>query len=950
MISTLPHRTFPLLPQSRMTAFQLSTSLVLFGSALLFAADAPKTSESDKPINSLRNLASTRETPPERTAKPAAAVNNNLPSLRALATDKDGFNKEEPATDSTDRNPLMRALAQNAAAPTPPPDATAAPADAATPTTAVPSKGSYRGRSGRGGAPGGGASSSGDESEGMKIEGDKVSLQFPNNSITDILGIYERLTNKTLVKDSGIFEGQTISLVTPIPVEKEEAIKLIEASMLTNGYAIVADSSGKSARILPTRTQGITQAAAGAMFSQGVKFYESVKDIPDNESIVSHFIKLTYLDPAQAATILGNHVGLNVFGRITPVTTPPGLLVTENATIVKQLVGIKDIIDQPDSASTLVTKFVPLKYADAATVAQIIQATLDAQATDKKDKGMTTIRGQASPFASRSAQPGAPPAAPAAAPTAAISISGLNNANGQGKIQAKAQVVADTRLNQILIVAEPADYTYITSLITEFDKTVEVPEPYERLLKNVYSVDVLSVLADLLKEATKGNTQLPGGGTLAAQSPQSLVSSSNSLLTGRSNAANQRGGTISNANGSSASSSTTATKNAVTEQLIESSQDNAPVGVLINKTRIIADPLANSIIVIGPKEDQDKVNQLLDKLDRRSPQVYLATVIGELTLSNGVNLGVDYLQQFHKTGGNSGFTSSFNNVRPDVITGKNISDIRNNLITTAFGPAAGFNIYGQLSSTLGTYVNALESTNDFKIISRPSVFALNNKKAVISSGQSVPYASSTTTNTNSASANSNGSITATTEYVDAVLQLEVIPLINPDGEVTLRISQINNTVLSYQQIGNSTAPLLSTQKLTTTATVPTGNTIVLGGLISEQNKKTTDGVPYISRVPLLGRLFKTDNTTKDRKELIVFIQPTVVDDPASMRQASVNEDLRSKVGADAYKTFPDQTPPKAGAVQTRAEQATTQDTDKPRKRWFDVFKSNDKPVAPGTRK
>ena len=144
--------------------------------------------------------------------------------------------------------------------------------------------------------------------------------------------------------------------------------------------------------------------------------------------------------------------------------------------------------------------------------------------------------------------------------------------------------------------------------------------------------------------------------------------------------------------------------------------------------------------------------------------------------------------------------------------------------------------------------------------------------------------------------------------------------------------------------------MLSTQKLTTTATVPTGNTIVLGGLISEQNKKTTDGVPYISRVPILGRLFKTDNTTKDRKELIVFIQPTVVDDPAAMRQASVNEDLRSKVGAVAYKTFPDQSTPKTTTVETKKEQVTTQDTDKPKKRWFDVFKSSDKPVSPGTRK
>ncbi len=797
-------------------------------------------------------------------------------------------------------------VAQNATPPVAAPSATTPPVG--TPPAAGPPEFGDRGGRRPGTA----------EVETLKIEGDKVTLQFPNNTVTDILGIYERLTEKTLIKDTAIFEGQSISLVTPQPVEKAEAIKLIEASLLTNGYAIVADPGGKSSRILTTRTQGNT----GAQFSQGVKFYQAANDLPNNETIVSYFMPLAHLDPTEAATMLGSHIGLNSYGRITAVSTPPGLLITENANIVKQLVSIKEVIDVSSSASSLITKFIPLKFADATTVAQIVQATLDAQAKDNQTKNMTTIRGQSTPAPSA---PNTPP------PPPVQSGSTVQTSNSKTiKVKASSQVVADNRLNQLLVVAEPDEYAYIVSLIMEFDKPVEVPVPYERKLNNIYSIDVLPVLADLLQEAKSGSTQLPGGGTLNQQQ-QAQTSSSNSFLTGRSSTTNARGGTFS---GSSASAD--GTDSGVTsrpDQLIESTQDSAPVSVLINKTRIIADPLANSIIVIGPKESQDKVEMLLEKLDQKSPQVYLATVIGQLTLGKGSQFGVDYLQKFSQVG-NGGIASSFITSREDAITNSNISDVRDNLLTTAFGPAKGLNIYGQIGSAVDVFVSALSTSNDFKVLSRPSVFALNNKKAVITSGQSIPVPSQTLTNSSSSGNNNSGNVTTTIEYKDVVLKLEVIPLINPDGNVTLRIAQVNDTVIGNQLVGGNEVPIIGTEQLTTTVTVPDGNTIVIGGLITEQDKTDSEGIPGLNRIPLLGRLFREDIKSKERRELIIFIQPVVVSGGSAMKKASVDEDMRTKIGAEAYKTFPDKVVPRIDSS----------DAVKPenRKRWYEnLFKKPD---------
>ena len=216
-------------------------------------------------------------------------------------------------------------------------------------------------------------------------------MQFANNPVSDILAIYERLTGVTLVKDTSIFEGAPISLVTPKPVPKAEAIKLIEASLLTNGYAIILDPSGTSAKILPARSQ----SANAVQFSHGVQFYTSAQDIPNNESIITYFMRLDNLPPEDAAAMFSGHVGLGAYGRITAVATPPGLLITETATVVKQLVAIRETIDMADNGSALVTKFIRVEFGDAATISQIIQATLQAQAQEQESKGINTIRGSA---------------------------------------------------------------------------------------------------------------------------------------------------------------------------------------------------------------------------------------------------------------------------------------------------------------------------------------------------------------------------------------------------------------------------------------------------------------------------------------------------------------------------------------------------------------------------
>lgn len=803
-----------------------------------------------------------------------------------------------------------------------------------------------RGEGGFGGPMGGPGGAGGDSlqsslAQTIRMEGDRIVLQFPNNPVADMLSIYELLTGVTLVKDTSIFtDGAPVSLATPRAVSKDEAIKLIEATLLTNGYAIVMEPGGKSARILPARSQ----SANAVQFSHGVRFYTSPADLPDGETIVTYFMKLDYLDPEEAATMFSGHVGLSVYGRITPVLTPPGLLLTESSTVVKQLISIREAVDVGDTGSSLVTKFIPVEYADAGTVAQIIQATLTAQAQEKESKGINTIRGNAASDGRNEQRQDNNQQRP----PQPIFINGqMVQPNAQAPVPT-AQVVADTRLNQLLVIASPSDYTYIASLIAEFDKPLEVDEPYERKLKYASAVDVLASITDLLQDTSTGTTQLPGGGTLQQQRNQPLASSSSQLLTGRTTTGTRGGQVLST---SAATGDDTSTGSAASRaDLIQGpTEDNAPISVLVGKTRVVADPMANTILVMGRKEAIDKVNGLLDKLDRKPAQVYLSTVIGQLTIGDGFEFGVDYLSALNRSG-ETNFTAGSFFRRDDILSGdgafntnrtnqvRAIRDLRDNVITNAFGPTKGLNLYGAIGDSVEVFVTALESTNRFKVLSRPSVFALNNKKATITSGQLIPVPAQTLTNTNS---NINGNnVTTTIEYRDVVLKLEVVPLINADGEVMLTIAQVNDTVVDTQRVEPNDIPIIGTQQLVTSVTVPDGNTIVLGGLISEQQKKDSEGMPFLSRIPGVGNLFKDRRDSNSRSELIIFIQPQVVTSEGSLRTASLHEDRRTQIGADAAERFPEKIDVGQPRLSVTEEEAQAEQAEKKRSLFSRIFRRN----------
>jgi len=328
--------------------------------------------------------------------------------------------------------------------------------------------------------------------------------------------------------------------------------------------------------------------------------------------------------------------------------------------------------------------------------------------------------------------------------------------------------------------------------------------------------------------------------------------------------------------------------------LQEPGEQQAAQSVIVGKTRLIADNRANSILVIGQPEARDKVKSILDKLDKRPLQVFLATVIGSLTISNNDEFSFNILQRYSKTGASSGINTVAGGT--NITTGAPLSQAAasfSQLATLASNALPGMQIAAFVGNTLDLYLQALTATSRFRIASRPSVFTANNKKAVIFNGKKIAVPTGTVTSLVSGdTATSNtGSLTSNIQYQDVVLKIEVVPLINSAREVSLQIIQTNDTVLnSSTNIGGGVeVPEISTQELTTTVTVPDRSTILIGGLITQTDQKNTSGVPFLSAVPLLGNLFKSTTDLTDRQELVVLIQPSVVNDVPELREVSKTE-------------------------------------------------------------
>jgi general secretion pathway protein D len=536
------------------------------------------------------------------------------------------------------------------------------------------------------------------------------------------------------------------------------------------------------------------------------------------------------------------------------------LLVTQNADIIRQLASV---IEQVDVApAEVVSEFIKLDRADATKVTDMLKEIFEKGGEQPSQPGIRSVR--------------VPPSVPQPVPVG-TEAGGLAGLSEEAVIVGKIKLTADVRTNRIHVVTRPINMPFIRRLIREFDANVEFGKPVTRPLRYISAGDVLPVLVQALTEpgtegAGAGPTGEPSG---ASPAPQRTASPATPAY-GRGGLADLTGTT------GTSGASTGSTLN-ISEELSTQPIDTAPKAVTVGNAKLIADQRANAIIVLGNREVVVKVEKILDEMDVKAPQVALSTVIGQLTLSNTEEFGADYFAKYNNrfigtSRNNQIFSTNDPNIpNPTGSPGGSIMD-PNNLINFSRiirNVGAGTNIYVAAGDAFASIVHLLESTGKFKIISRPTVFTSNNKKAIIASGQEIPVPVSTLTNVQNVGANT-AAVAASVEFKKVALQLEVVPLINSEKEVSLDILQ-KLDALSGQvtRISGNDIPTIQTRYIRTNVSAPNGSTIVLGGLIEDSKRKDYNGIPYLSRIPYLGALFRSTRDNRSRQELIILMRPEV---------------------------------------------------------------------------
>ena len=308
------------------------------------------------------------------------------------------------------------------------------------------------------------------------------------------------------------------------------------------------------------------------------------------------------------------------------------------------------------------------------------------------------------------------------------------------------------------------------------------------------------------------------------------------------------------------------------------------------KTVITHHEKTNSIIISSAEENINSIRNIVNKLDIRRAQVLVEAIVVDLSETAAKRLGVESVYTGDDTESIPIGITRFSGSGPDLlaITGAAADEQDVTLTTTAIssllntqGLVAGF---GDLTNGKDNFVgilNAIADDTNSNILSTPSILAMDNEPARLFIGQEIPITTGESLGTN------NSNPFRTTSRQEVGIELEITPQINEGSSVILNIKQGVSGVAGVAASGLDL--VTNKREIETTVLVDNNQIIVLGGLIDEDSQEVISKVPILGSIPLLGRLFQSSSTTNQKKNLMVFLKPTILIDSESSQDISTEK-------------------------------------------------------------
>ncbi|MGJ8650092.1 MAG: secretin N-terminal domain-containing protein [Opitutaceae bacterium] len=441
-------------------------------------------------------------------------------------------------------------------------------------------------------------------------------------------------------------------------------------------------------------------------------------------------------------------------------------------------------------------------------------------------------------------------------------------------LDGNTSVTADERTNQLILITHPGNIEPIMNVIASIDVDAAPLTGSEVFqLRQAKAIEVVPIIENIISGQKEGREE-------DAKVTRENESNNNQNNNNRNN--NNNGNNNNNAQPNVPTQAVASNTSSASSESNSSLQFSSFVG-------LSADERTNSIVAYGTNQDLKTLKELIEKIDIPLPQVLIEAIITQVTLSEKQTSGLSSLGFTY-----NGITKSFESIVAGTAGGLSFSQ-------------GAISIDNPTDFTLATAINPINADGDTRVLSTPRIVVSHNEEGIINVSRSQPIITGST-NFN----NSSGTSSSSVEYRDIGIKLTVTPLIGADGTVQMVIEQTVENIVDTVSIDGNDQPVIGVREATSTISVKDGQIIVLGGLQENSGGDSNSYFPIIGRLPGIRNIFGGSTDDYNRTEIIIFIRPTVLNNPdqadilskdyidnASEKEV-INEYLQERTTGDIY--------------------------------------------------
>jgi len=700
----------------------------------------------------------------------------------------------------------------------------------------------------------------------------KINIDYDDVEIKAIVKDFAHKTGRNFLVD-GKISGK-ITIHAPRAVSVDEAYEAFIIALDSAGYTTVVEARFKSGpnKGKPMLTRILSAADAR---TEPLELYRSGRSIPSSAHLITRLVQVENVSADEMSRILQKWVSKD--GDIVAYPPSNTLIITDSANNIRRMVELIEELDI--SAPKQKLEVIEIKFAEAAQVLSIIQEIYGVDATAASSSTSTgssaSSRAAERRRARRAGRSGRGKERGTSGTTAAAGSASATSVGKEGSFVSK--MIADERTNSILVLATEKSIEEIKELIAKIDYEVD---PFAQAdihviyLEHAKAEELSSTLNSLIQQSSsrQQSRRATGSGATGRTSGRASGRAAREGAADRQSAAGARAG-----------------------------QAGSLGGNFAGEVRVTHDVPTNSLVITASRDDYSRLKRVIDLLDIPRKQVFVETVIMEVSDTRINDNGVSW------HGGGLGSGAAGNN--PVTIIGARGSGSISpaaSLLDGSLLAGLGLGIFGEAINVnlpgveggldipaFGVVLRFLQEDQSTNVLSSPNILTLDNEEATIEIGETVPFPTGGLLGGLGGLAGAAGgtaglggipSVSFTREDVGIILR--ITPQINESDWVTLDI---------YQEISEvkegSTTDSLSTGGPTTTkrsaethVSVRSNQTVVIGGLMQEVETESESKIPILGDIPLIGALFRNKRKTKRKTNLLIFLTPHVIDTPEDLQE------------------------------------------------------------------